>query len=95
MPEKQRFKLLYIILIAALLGCFFFTRAPRSYVGVDEAVLEKIAAEHGRKPRRPFIDPGEGDILLFLFLGAGAIGGFMAGYYWRSIVDTKPDGKEH
>jgi hypothetical protein len=56
---------------------------------VDEAVVEKIAREHGREARRPFIDPGEGDLLLFIFLAAGAVGGFAAGYSWRMLVSEK------
>lgn len=57
--------------------------------GVDEAVVEKIAREHGREASRPLIDPGEGDILLFAFLVSGAAGGFAAGYYWRMLTERK------
>jgi ABC-type cobalt transport system substrate-binding protein len=94
MPErKRRYKiiLLHIILLPTVLFAFyFFTLAPRPYAGVDEAVVEKIAGEHGRTPRKPLIDPGQGDLLLFLFLGAGAVGGFMAGYCWRGLGLAKP-----
>jgi hypothetical protein len=58
---------------------------------VDEAVVEKIAKEHGREARKPLIDPGEGDLLLFLFLTAGAVGGFAAGYYWRKLIGEKKE----
>lgn len=94
MPEKKRryrIILLHIILLPTLLFAFYFlTLAPHPYVGVDETVVEKIAVEHGRKVHEPLIDPGEGDLLLFLFLGAGAAGGFVAGYYWRRLGE-KPD----
>ena len=60
-----------------------------SYTGVDEAVVEKIAKEHGREAHAPLIDPGSGDLLLFAFLVAGAVGGFGAGYYWRDLVKKK------
>ncbi len=63
--------------------------------GVDEAVVEKIAREHGREARQPLLDPGEGDLLLFAFLCAGVVGGFAAGYYWRKLVSEKPGEQHH
>lgn len=57
--------------------------------GVDETVVEKIAGEHGRVPRKPLIDTDQGDLLLFVFLTAGAVGGFAAGYCWRMLVAEK------
>lgn len=90
MPERKRklkILLLHIVLLPTVLYAFyFFTLAPRPWTGVDEAVVEKIAKEHGREARKPLIDPGEGDLLLFVFLVAGAVGGFAAGYYWRKLV---------
>jgi hypothetical protein len=56
--------------------------------GVDEAVIEKVAKEHGRGAAEPLIDK-EGDLLLFCFLIAGAIGGFAAGYSWRILLEGK------
>ena len=90
MPErKKRLKILFlhIIILPTLYFAFtFFTLGPRPYTGVDEAVVEKIAREHGREARRPLLDPGEGDLLLFAFLVAGVVGGFAAGYSWRSLT---------
>ncbi len=60
-----------------------------SWPGVDEAVVEKFAAAAGRPSHPPLIDPGEGDLLLFLFLVAGAGGGFVAGYYFRELFPRK------
>jgi ABC-type cobalt transport system substrate-binding protein len=57
--------------------------------GVDETVVEKYAKEHGREARRPLVDTDRGDLLLFLFLLAGAVGGFVAGYYWRALTDQR------
>ena len=87
---KYKIVLLHIILLPTVLYVFyFFTLAPKSWTGVDEAVVEKIAKEHGREAKQPFIDVGEGDLQLFVFLRAGAVGGFAAGYYWRKLVGEK------
>lgn len=59
--------------------------------GVDESVVERIAKEHGRAPRPPLINTDQGDLLLFVFLLAGAFGGFTAGYYWRKIAERRPE----
>jgi cobalt/nickel transport protein len=90
--RKTKFKilLLHIILLPMLLFVLnFFALAPKPWTGVDESVVEKIAKEHGHEARRPFIDPGEGDLLLFIFLAAGVVGGFAAGYSWRMLVSEK------
>ncbi|MDP6524809.1 MAG: hypothetical protein QGH15_11355 [Kiritimatiellia bacterium] len=60
--------------------------------GVDETVVEKFAEEAGRPPRDPYINVGEGDMLLFCFLVAGVIGGFIGGYYFRVLFkeDKEP-----
>jgi cobalt/nickel transport protein len=90
MPERKRkvkIFLLHVILLPTVMYAFyFFTLGPRPWTGVDEAVVEKIAGEHGREARKPVIDPGNGDLLLFVFLIAGAAGGFVGGYYWRLLV---------
>jgi len=57
--------------------------------GVDESVVEKYAREHGRESREPLINTDQGDLLLFVFLLAGTVGGFAAGYYWRMLVEGK------
>jgi hypothetical protein len=54
--------------------------------GVDETIVEKVAQEHGRRAREPLINTDQGDLLLFLFLLAGTVGGFIGGYYWRILV---------
>ena len=63
--------------------------ADEKWQGVDESVVQKIAKEHGREAREPVINTDQGDLLLFVFLIAGTIGGFAAGYYWRMLMAEK------
>ncbi len=63
--------------------------AAEQWQGVDEAVVQRIAREHGREARKPLIDTGQGDLQLFAFLAAGAVGGFIAGYCWRALLEGK------
>jgi hypothetical protein len=60
--------------------------AAATWSGVDETVIEKYAEAAGRPARKPLINTDQGDLLLFAFLVAGAIGGFVAGYAYRSLV---------
>lgn len=62
----------------------------QKYKGVDETVVEKYAKEYGREIKAPFINTDKGDLLLFVFLLAGAAGGFAAGYYWKTLMIEKP-----
>jgi hypothetical protein len=57
----------------------------RTWDGVDKTVVEKFATEAGHPPRPPYINTDQGDLLLFLFLLAGAVGGFVAGYAFRAL----------
>lgn len=63
--------------------------AGEKWPGVDEAVFKKIAREHGREERPSLIPAAEGDLQLFIFLLAGTVGGFVAGYYWRVLLEGK------
>ena len=81
--------LLFVLLMAASL---VQAEEKGKWPGVDEAVVEKLAREHGRPPREPLINTDQGDLLLFLFLLAGTVGGFAAGYYWRVLSEgRRPD----
>ena len=60
-----------------------------TWSGVDETVVEKFAEEAGRSPRDPYINTDQGDLLLLVFLLAGAAGGFVAGYYFRELFPAK------
>ena len=56
------------------------------WTGVDESVIERYAKERGREAREPLIRTDQGDLLLFVFLLAGAVGGFFAGYFWKTLT---------
>jgi hypothetical protein len=57
---------------------------PARWAGVDESVVERVAAEAGRARWRTFLD-GAGDLPLFAFLCAGVAGGFALGYGFRAL----------
>jgi hypothetical protein len=63
--------------------------AGEKWPGVDEAVVNKIARENGRAEGRSLFPTAEGDLQLFMFLMAGTVGGFVAGYYWRVLLEGK------
>jgi cobalt/nickel transport protein len=92
--RKRRLKILmlHMILLPTLIYTLsFFSLAPKSWVGVDEAVVEKVAKEHGREAKPPLVSTDNGDILLFIFLLGGAVGGFAAGYCWRMLVSERKE----
>ena len=73
--------------------------AVDKWSGVDEAVVQKYAKEHGRESSGPLINTDKGDLPLFLFLIAGTVGGFAAGYYWKTLMyqkktNNRPDVRE-
>lgn len=72
-----------------------FAFSAEKWPGVDESVIEKYAKEHGREAREPFINTDQGDLLLFVFLLAGTMGGFAAGYYWRVLTESRAQNQEH
>ena len=79
-----------LLLIASY--CIFLpaSLAAEKWPGVDESVVEKYAKEHGREAHEPLINTDQGDMLLFVFLIAGTVGGFVAGYSWRIMMVDKP-----
>jgi len=78
-----------LLLLAAFCTLPLLTFARDKWSGVDESVIEKFAKEHGRETREPFINTDQGDLLLFVFLLAGVVGGFIGGYYWRALTENK------
>jgi hypothetical protein len=73
------------------LGCH--TAHATEWAGVDETVVEKFAKEAGRLPVEPLINTDQGDLLLFVFLLAGAAGGFVGGYYFRILFYEREEGE--
>lgn len=59
------------------------------WIGVDETVVERVASEHGRSAWTPFVNTDQGDLLLFIFLLAGVIGGFIIGYFYRKLFSEE------
>lgn len=62
---------------------------PGAWPGVDETVVEHFAEAAGRPARDPYINTDQGDLLLFVFLVAGMVGGFVAGCYYRELFPSK------
>lgn len=77
------------LLLAVMLAGAATAEEKATWPGVDETVVEKVAQQHGRPARDPLINTDQGDLLLFLFLLAGAAGGFAAGYYWRVLMEQR------
>ena len=85
------YRLRSLVVSAVLLGCVGAgsVYAAEKWPGIDDAVVNKIAREHGREEKPSLLLSAEGDLQLFLFLLAGAVGGFVAGYYWRVLLEGK------
>ena len=85
------FPVLVAVLCLTLLAAGI-CRAESKWEGVDKTVVEKMARDAGHPPSEPLINIERGDLPLFLFLLAGAVGGFVAGYTYRGLFPPrKPD----
>lgn len=89
--KKRLMPGIIIWLLASLWLSGQFAFAQNRWSGVDENLVEKVASEHGRAPWQPFINTDQGDLLLFVFLLAGAAAGFALGFYWRKLFIEKAD----
>lgn len=89
--SKSKLQIFLIAFLLFAIHCSLFTVvfASDKWSGVDESVIEKFATEHGREAKEPLINTDQGDLLLFVFLLAGAVGGFAAGYYWRTLTEVR------
>jgi ABC-type cobalt transport system substrate-binding protein len=86
--------LAFFLLITCSLS-LLSTAPAAKWGGVDESIVEKYAEEYGRAPRDPLINTDQGDLLLFVFLIGGAVGGFFVGYYWRTLTEHRKQNPEH
>lgn len=89
----------WILLGASVLGVIayfgFHHVAQGSFQGVDDSVVGRIAKDAGRPPT-PLIDLDKyGDLPLFVFLLAGILGGFLLGYFYRSLFGAKDRGAQN
>jgi ABC-type cobalt transport system substrate-binding protein len=84
---------IFFVILFMLCNLSIAIADEEKWTGVDESVVQKIAKEHGREAHKPLINTDQGDMLLFVFLVAGAIGGFVAGYNWK-ILMGKPSKNE-
>lgn len=77
--------------VSTLIGVFFNlclgfpAAAQKGWPGVDDAVIGKYASEAGRAPASGLLSL-DGDVLLFAFLLAGVVGGFVMGYFFRDFA---------
>jgi hypothetical protein len=86
---KSQIFIILFLLFTVHCSLFTIVFASDKWQGVDESVIEKYAKEHGREAKTPLINTDHGDLLLFVFLTAGAVGGFAAGYYWKTLTEHK------
>jgi hypothetical protein len=88
------------ILAAALLawlGAMAIPPCPAAerWEGVDTTVVEKFAATAGRHAWPSWFPADQGDLGLFVFLTAGAVGGFIAGYTFRALFPPAKARRDH
>lgn len=84
--------LIFVLSSFLFLGSInLFAGNGTKWTGVDETVVEKVAQEHGRASVSSWFNADQGDLLLFLFLLAGTVGGFILGYNWRKLFVEKVD----
>ena len=87
---KLRKRLVFGLVLLFINCCLpLMAVAEEKWAGVDDTVVGKYAKEHGREKRASYINTDQGDLLLFVFLLAGVIGGFTAGYSWCLLVNNK------
>ncbi len=84
-----------LLLLAALPLALVPLKAHAAFLGMDEAVNEKLAENAGAAPRVPYLDTESwGDLWNFLLLGAGAACGFIIGRRWHLLFGEKSPGKK-
>lgn len=88
-------KLIITVMLGLILAMATTARANEgAWEGVDVSVIEKSAEEQGRSAVETPFNSLEGDMMLFVFLMGGAVGGFVAGYYYRVLTEKAPAQQE-
>lgn len=76
--------LIIIAVVATFLTAVLFTESQ--WQGdVTEGAAAPLAEKAGVAESQALPWKIDGDLLLFFFLSGGAIAGFAAGYYWRTL----------
>jgi ABC-type cobalt transport system substrate-binding protein len=87
--KRLRTLLTIVVLAAAPLWCRGPAQAADAgWQGVDDK-FEELAKAAGHPAREPYINLVQGDVGLFMFLMAGALGGFIAGYNFRILFPPR------
>ncbi len=83
-----------ICILLTLCGFLFllWISLDAEWSGVDKSVIEKFAKEAGKTPSKSIVNTESGDLLLFFFLTAGAIGGFVGGLCFSRLF---PNERKH
>jgi hypothetical protein len=79
------------------LGAWLFSikglRVSGEWLGVDDSVVMRFAKAAGRPEGEGPLDWVHGDLLLFAFLCAGLLAGFMLGFFGRAIFYERQDNR--
>lgn len=94
-PVTCHLLLVTVLLLVTCYSSLVTAAFAAEWSGVDESVVEKYAKDHGREAHEPLINTDQGDLLLFMFLTGGIIGGFSAGYYWRMLTEGRTKTAKH
>jgi hypothetical protein len=78
-----------IITVLAVIVSSGLFQPDAKWSGVDDAVVNHFAEKAGRPAQEAYINVGRGDMQLFFFLLAGALGGFVAGYHYRELFASR------
>ncbi len=93
---KRSFLIITLVAIFILVGFTYnsysqenieITQSEEKWKALDEVVIEKIAQEKGLEPKS--VVELEGDMEIFVFSLLAAIGGFVAGFFYRKLFFEK------